>query len=187
MTLSERIAELRELMAKATPGPWPCEPTGDHKRITIGKGLVEGPNGYEVAEVYSDDCPGEVAEANADLIAAMRNHLPYLLDALSAPHDGGLREKLETIEGLSRPLPPNRPRKTFDLTLEVIHRHAQEALSPPARPAEGMTEAREALEEVMRPYGLYDVAVSRSERAMQDVFIALGDKIRAALSKLGEG
>lgn len=54
---------------KHTPGPWPWKYTGDGKRITIGAGLVEGPGGYEVAEVYSDDCPPEVAEANARLIA----------------------------------------------------------------------------------------------------------------------
>lgn len=61
-----------------TPAPWPMEWTGDGKRIVIGKGLVEGPNGYEVAEVYSDDCPREVAEANARLIAAS----PTMLEAL---------------------------------------------------------------------------------------------------------
>lgn len=54
------------------------EYTGDGKRIVIGEGLVEGPNGYEVAEVYSDDCPREVAEANARLIASA----PELLAAL---------------------------------------------------------------------------------------------------------
>lgn len=53
-----------------TAGPWPWEYTSDGKRIVIGYGLVEGPHGYEVAEVYSDDCPREVAEANANLIAA---------------------------------------------------------------------------------------------------------------------
>ena len=53
-----------------TPGPWPYKPTGDGKRITIGAGLVEGPNGYEVAEVYSDDCNMVEAAANARLIAA---------------------------------------------------------------------------------------------------------------------
>jgi hypothetical protein len=54
------------------------EPTGDGKRIVIGNGLVEGPNGYEVAEVYSDDCPREVAEANARLIAAAPDMLSVL-------------------------------------------------------------------------------------------------------------
>ena len=62
-----------------TPGPWPYEFTGDRKRIVIGKGLVEGPHGYEVAEVYSDDCPQEVALANARLIASA----PDLFEALA--------------------------------------------------------------------------------------------------------
>lgn len=53
-----------------TKGPWPWAYTGDGKRIVIGDGLVEGPNGYAVAEVYSDDCPQEVAEASDRLIAA---------------------------------------------------------------------------------------------------------------------
>lgn len=67
-------------MSKHTPGPWPMEYTGDGKRIVIGSGLVEGPNGYEVAEVYSDDCPQGLAEANGRLIAAA----PDLLEALLA-------------------------------------------------------------------------------------------------------
>lgn len=66
------------MSAGHTPGPWPMAYTGDGKRIVIGEGLVEGPNGYEVAEVYSDDCPPEIAEANARLIAAA----PEMLEAL---------------------------------------------------------------------------------------------------------
>jgi hypothetical protein len=54
--------------------------TGDGKRIIVGDGLVEGPGGYEVAEVYSDDCSQEVAEANARLIAAA----PDMKEALEA-------------------------------------------------------------------------------------------------------
>lgn len=61
-----------------TPGPWPISGDRYDKRITIGEGLVEGPHGYEVAEVYSDDCPRELALANAHLIAAA----PELLAAL---------------------------------------------------------------------------------------------------------
>lgn len=68
----------------ATPGPWPWEYTGDGKRIVIGAGLVEGPNGYEVAEVYSDDCPQNVAEANARLIASAPNMRAALLKAHTA-------------------------------------------------------------------------------------------------------
>ena len=62
-----------------TPGPWPYEYTGDGKRIMVGAGLVEGPNGYEVAEVYSDDCDPAEAEANARLIAAA----PEMAEALA--------------------------------------------------------------------------------------------------------
>lgn len=63
-----------------TKGPWPIEQTGDGKRYLIGNGLVEGPNGYEVAEVYSDDCDPDEALANAKLIAAA----PELLEAVKA-------------------------------------------------------------------------------------------------------
>lgn len=63
-----------------TKGTWTYQYTGDGKRIIIGKGLVEGPNGYDVAEVYSDDCPRDEAEANARLISAA----PDLLAALEA-------------------------------------------------------------------------------------------------------
>lgn len=68
-----------------TPGPWPISETGDGKRIIIGDGLVEGPSGYEVAEVYSDDCPREVAQANALLISAA----PELLDFATWVADRG--------------------------------------------------------------------------------------------------
>ena len=61
-----------------TPGPWDYDPTGDDKRICVGIGLVDGPNGYDVAEVYSDDCDPDEALANARLIAAA----PDLLEAL---------------------------------------------------------------------------------------------------------
>ncbi len=70
-------------MGEHTPGPWPIELTGDGKRIIVGKGLVEGPNGYEVAEVYSDDCDPNEADANARLIASA----PELLEALQVMLD----------------------------------------------------------------------------------------------------
>jgi hypothetical protein len=68
---------------KWTKGPWPIKPTGDFKRIVIGDGLVDGPGGYEVAEVYSDDCDRDEAMANAHLIAAA----PDLYAALEAIRD----------------------------------------------------------------------------------------------------
>lgn len=66
------------MSAQHTPGPWDYDQTGDDKRICVGIGLVEGPNGYDVAEVYSDDCDHDEALANARLIAAA----PDLLDAV---------------------------------------------------------------------------------------------------------
>lgn len=78
--------ELAAAHAESTPGPWPWEYSGDGKRIVIGKGLVEGPNGYEVAEVYSDDCPCEVAEANARFIALAHRDVPGLIAQVRA-HD----------------------------------------------------------------------------------------------------
>lgn len=66
------------MSAAHTPGPWPIERTGDGKRIIVGPGLIEGPHGYDIAEVYSDDCDPEEATANARLIAAA----PELLEAL---------------------------------------------------------------------------------------------------------
>lgn len=82
--MGNQIDETREgCKGGWTPGPWPWEYTGDGKRIVIGAGLVEGPGGYEVAEVYSDDCPREIAEANASLIASA----PDLLEALEEVRD----------------------------------------------------------------------------------------------------
>ena len=72
---------------KWTKGPWPIKTTGDFKRIVIGDGLVDGPGGYEVAEVYSDDCDRDEAMANAHLIAAapdMAEALDGLLGLLDA-------------------------------------------------------------------------------------------------------
>lgn len=67
-----------------TPGPWPLTRSGDGKRYVVGDGLVEADpgkaNGYEIAEVYSDDCDGDLAEANARLISAA----PELYEALEA-------------------------------------------------------------------------------------------------------
>ena len=66
-----------------TKGEWLAEPTGDHKRIIIGKGLVEGPNGYDVAKVYSDDCPQAEAAANAKIIAVAPRVARSLVEMIS--------------------------------------------------------------------------------------------------------
>ena len=70
-------------MTQFTKGPWDYKLTGDGKRIRIGLGMFDGPNGYDVAEVYSDDVTEETyveAQANAHLIAAA----PELYEALEA-------------------------------------------------------------------------------------------------------
>lgn len=87
-------------MAKHTPGPWPLKSTGDGKRILVGDGLVEGPGGYEVAEVYSDDCPSEVAWANAHLIAAAPDLLAALKDQLDSHWATWMAARAE-VEGVA--------------------------------------------------------------------------------------
>lgn len=42
-----------------------------------------------------------------------------------------------------------------------------------------------ALREVMRPYGMYDIAVTKSEGQMTDELLLIGERIRAALSAAG--
>ena len=84
-----------------TPGPWPIKPTGDFKRIVIGDGLVDGPGGYEVAEVYSDDCDRDEAMANAHLIAAAPDLYAALVHAQqNMPHpDQMIDEALAKARG----------------------------------------------------------------------------------------
>ena len=48
-------------------------------------------------------------------------------------------------------------------------------------------ELAEALEEVMRPYGIYDKAVSSSVGIYTGIYIETGEKIRAAILKAKEG
>ena len=76
------LVRIKNALKKATPGPWPIAKTGDGKRIIVGEGLVDGPNGYDVAEVYSDDCDSQEAMANAEIIAWFRNHGSELIARL---------------------------------------------------------------------------------------------------------
>lgn len=71
-----------------TKGPWDLR--DDYKRISVGIGLVDGPNGYDVAEVYNDDCDRDEAYANARAIAevpAMVMALRELID-IEGPQPG---------------------------------------------------------------------------------------------------
>lgn len=65
----EQIKNLRDLAERATPGPWRTGP-GAHGYAVRGDGYLAG-------VMRSDD---------AELIAAMRNALPELLDAAERAH-----------------------------------------------------------------------------------------------------
>lgn len=92
----ERIAELRALLAKATPGPW-------HQHVVDDTTIIaEG--GFEIGSTWPGggvdadrdfSAPVEQHEHNAALIVAMRNDLPDLLDAAeraSRAREDALRE-----------------------------------------------------------------------------------------------
>lgn len=87
------IEELRELEAKATPGPWehisPQPPELWDARIFAGTRFV----GMIGNSDNQDGCDSH----NAALIAAMRNALPRLLSMLTPPPDAELREAVEHI------------------------------------------------------------------------------------------
>lgn len=85
--MEKAIKQLREALEKATPGPWPVCKTGDGKRIIVGEGCVDGPNGYDVAEFYSDDCDSDEAMANAMILSLFRQHGLDILDRLEALED----------------------------------------------------------------------------------------------------
>ena len=96
----QRIAELRALSEKATPGPWRDQKQCDGAYMHIGSeqggdwvasiSLPSGPY-YEHKEGrYTED---QQVEINAAFIAAARTALPELLDALEAE-----REKIRELE-----------------------------------------------------------------------------------------
>lgn len=75
------VDRLRQLEQAATPGPWkadcvedPNEPTGDGDEQYVFRPEV----GHQVCAYYDSD------SADAELIAAMRNALPALLDVAEA-------------------------------------------------------------------------------------------------------
>jgi hypothetical protein len=77
------IAALRELLAKATPGEWLVE-----SREAKHDHAINGYGWDELATVYGREVVDEEGDAegraNAELIVAMRNALPALLDRLEA-------------------------------------------------------------------------------------------------------
>lgn len=84
---------LRKLLAKATPGPWEWSENGNI--------LGHMPNGYdetrEVGAVYSER-DDDLAPINAQLILAMHEALPALLDA--AEERDALAAELATVKAM---------------------------------------------------------------------------------------
>lgn len=104
--ITETIRELRELLKKATPGDWSASQsgtTGGHNPSWWSQANVESDWG-ETLSVVSGFCPKQSGRrglsglANAQLIAAMKNALPALLDA--AEKAKRYEMALENIRGL---------------------------------------------------------------------------------------
>lgn len=86
MNINDDVAALRELLAKATPGPWTRK-----KPEIVKSGPGEGwPSMSAVAAtpgrqtIYAACDRGSFPSADCDLIVAMRNALPALLDEREA-------------------------------------------------------------------------------------------------------
>ena len=94
MNISETITKLRKLLAKATPGEWAAGHFGTDYICQCSYVLSETcmgsicdvsvNNGKLIADGGNDAPPANEAAANLQLIPAMKNALPQLLDALEA-------------------------------------------------------------------------------------------------------
>lgn len=94
MTLNDTITRLWELLAKATPGEWAAGHFGTDSICQCSYVLSETcmgsicdvsvNNGKLIADGGNDAPPANEAAANLQLIPAMKNALPQLLDALEA-------------------------------------------------------------------------------------------------------
>jgi hypothetical protein len=84
------IKRLRELLAKATPGPWRWDGMSIDQLTDCGEGypLDVYPNSIEVLDMGCDGdcagCPGWVSHDDADLACEAVSALPALLDRLEA-------------------------------------------------------------------------------------------------------
>ena len=89
------VEQLRQLEQSATPGPWEADLEMDEERPSIYSGVIRRGPGYisfqtHVAELDSFERDGDEDEAqalarrDAELIAAMRNAFPALLDIAKA-------------------------------------------------------------------------------------------------------
>ena len=106
---AERIAELRELLAMATPGRWVACDCAEAEDVDAAEGLAVFPTtefeqdaDAPAAIVYMSENWGEFAD-NAALIVAMKNALPALLDAAeraTRARVDALREAARVAESL---------------------------------------------------------------------------------------
>lgn len=88
MTLQEKIARLRELEKKATPGPWDTYCGLDVNSNGPDQSYGRASKSYECLSYtngFGDAHPSAIADA--ELIAEMRNNLPTLLDELERLQD----------------------------------------------------------------------------------------------------
>lgn len=74
-------AKLRELLAKATPGEWKsaAREGDDWDSVVYLPGTP-----YEICQCFHDESNVEECDANTQLIVALKNHLPALLDEVDA-------------------------------------------------------------------------------------------------------
>lgn len=80
------IAKLRELLERATPGPWESLTPPQHEATSRhGAAVRKGIDG--IADVVRVDHLGSSTEANAALIAAAVNALPRLLAVAEAAEE----------------------------------------------------------------------------------------------------
>jgi hypothetical protein len=96
--LIAKVAELRELEAKATPGPWDMNYNGSYEIFTAGHGPSESRD-KTVMRWKDDGLP--IRAKDSVLILVMRNAAPKLLAALGKVQAGDakiLAEILSFIE-----------------------------------------------------------------------------------------
>lgn len=96
------IEEIKSLEAKATPGPWAWEFTGDDNTCAVGTVMDENDNfvagmvdGDADTIVVDSVCREVTNQQDAAFIAAARNALPRLLSLLTPPPDAAVREAVE--------------------------------------------------------------------------------------------
>jgi len=98
---AEKIAELRSLLAKATPGPWSTHLVDDTTIMSPARQAATTCDSSQTNREDVYDIEYEQMEADAALIVAMRNAMPAMLDLASkslAPASGEDGELLRVVD-----------------------------------------------------------------------------------------